>query len=138
MHERDRDHAHGAGGSALPAGQNLPLPTAGRLVPAFSLPVPSRVICEVLGVPCADHLFFQESSQNLVQADSPEQALQAVGELSIYFDEMISDYLVKPGPGMIERLPGLRLAVDVDRLRPRDGGTVQGVNEVPVTWGGRS
>lgn len=80
LHERDRDHAHGAGGSALPAGQNLPLPTAGRLVPAFSLPVPSRVICEVLGVPYADHLFFQESSQTLVQ----------------------------------------------------------GVNEVPVTWGGRS
>lgn len=74
------------------------------LVPAFSLPVPSRVICEILGVPYADHQFFQESSQNLVQADSPEQALQAVGELSVYLDDMISEYLEKSGPGMIGRL----------------------------------
>jgi pentalenic acid synthase len=80
------------------------------LVPAFSLPVPSRVICEILGVPYADHAFFQESSQNLVQADSPEQALQAVGELSVYFDEMISKYLTEPGPGMIGRLAADKVA----------------------------
>jgi pentalenic acid synthase len=80
------------------------------LVPAFSLPVPSRVICEVLGVPYADHTFFQEASQNLVQADSPEQALQSVGELSVYLDDMISDYLAKPGPGMIGRLAADKVA----------------------------
>ncbi|MGW0580577.1 cytochrome P450 [Streptomyces sp. NPDC002920] len=80
------------------------------LVPAFSLPVPSRVICEILGVPYADHTFFQEASQNLVQADSPEQALQSVGELSVYFDDMISKYLEEPGPGMIGRLAGDKVA----------------------------
>ena len=80
------------------------------LVPAFSLPVPSRVICEILGVPYEDHTFFQEASQNLVQADSPEQALQSVGELSVYFDDMISRYLTEPGPGMIGRLAADKVA----------------------------
>ncbi len=33
------------------------------LVEAFALPVPSLVICELLGVPYADHDFFQENSK---------------------------------------------------------------------------
>jgi len=35
-------------------------PQPGDLVNSLSLPVPSRVIRELLGVPCADHEFFQE------------------------------------------------------------------------------
>lgn len=38
-------------------------------------------------------------------------------------------------PALLNRLPGLRLAVDVERLKLRDGGTVQGVNELMITWG---
>jgi cytochrome P450 len=74
------------------------------LVTAFSLPVPSRVICDVLGVGYADHDFFQRASQNLVQAESPEQAIGAVMELSGYFEKMITKYLEQPGDGMISRL----------------------------------
>ncbi|WP_372410314.1 cytochrome P450 [Streptomyces luteireticuli] len=81
-------------------GQGGPL----DLVPAFSLPVPSRVICEILGVPYADHAFFQETSRNLIQADSPEQALEAAGELGAYLERLIGDLLAEPGPGLLGRL----------------------------------
>ena len=39
------------------------------LVSQFALPVPSMVICQLLGVPYADHDFFQDASRRLVQAD---------------------------------------------------------------------
>lgn len=80
------------------------------LVTAFSLPVPSRVICDVLGVGYADHEFFQRTSQNLVLAESPQQAVQAVQELTVYFDKMITEFLEQPGPGMISRLAVENLA----------------------------
>ncbi|MEV3949814.1 cytochrome P450, partial [Streptomyces halstedii] len=35
---------------------------------------------------------------------------------------------------LLDRLPGLRLAVPVDQLTLRPGTTIQGVNELPVTW----
>ncbi|KOV10313.1 cytochrome P450 [Streptomyces sp. XY431] len=82
------------------------------LVQAFSLPVPSRVICEILGVPYSDHTFFQETSQNLVQAESPEQAIESVGLLIAYFDELISACLKQPGAGMIGRIATEHVATD--------------------------
>ena len=80
------------------------------LVGAFSLPVPSRVICEILGVPYEDHAFFQEASRRLVQADSPEQALQSVADLSVYLDDMIARYIAERGPGLIGRLAADKVA----------------------------
>jgi cytochrome P450 len=45
-----------------------------HLVEAFALPVPSLVICELLGVPYADHDFFQEHSKTIVKRHAtPEQ-----------------------------------------------------------------
>ena len=35
---------------------------------------------------------------------------------------------------LFDRLPGLRLAVPADRLTLRPGTTIQGVDELPVTW----
>lgn len=80
------------------------------LVTAFALPVPSRVICDLLGVGYSDHEFFQRASKELVQAESPQQAVQAVQELSVYFDKMITEYLERPGSGMISRLAVEKLA----------------------------
>ena len=44
------------------------------LVEAFALQVPSRVICELLGVPYAHHGFFPENSKILANRDSPPKA----------------------------------------------------------------
>lgn len=44
------------------------------LVEAFALPIPSLVICELLGVPYGDHAFFQENTKTMVHRDAtPEQ-----------------------------------------------------------------
>src|SRR5947209_12878082 len=52
------------------------------LVTAFALPVPSLVICELLGVPYADHDFFQEHSKTIIKRTATnEERRQATGAL---------------------------------------------------------
>ena len=52
------------------------------LVPALALPVPSEVICELLGVPYARHEFFQSRSMMLLSHRVPaEQRFEALREL---------------------------------------------------------
>ncbi|PYC76721.1 cytochrome P450 [Streptomyces tateyamensis] len=52
------------------------------LVARFALPVPSLVICELLGVPYADHEFFQEQGRLLLDTSQPlgvpQQAMDAL------------------------------------------------------------
>jgi cytochrome P450 len=69
------------------------------LVTHYSLPIPSMVICRMLGVPYADHDFFQECSRNLVQG-TPEQAAAGRDTLLDYLRDLAAD----PPPGLIARL----------------------------------
>ncbi|WP_228000629.1 cytochrome P450 [Nocardia australiensis] len=60
------------------------------LVSAFALPVPSLVICELLGVPYADHEFFQRCSRVLINIHaSPETSLTVSGELRTYLSDLV-------------------------------------------------
>lgn len=62
------------------------------LVEWFGLPVPSIVICHLLGVPYADHEFFQSRSSMLLNRTSPvEQVKAAVDELRDYLAQLIKD-----------------------------------------------
>jgi cytochrome P450 len=55
------------------------------LVQAFALPIPSLVICELLGVPYADRDEFQARSAVLVRVDGdPDQLIRASDELNQY------------------------------------------------------
>ncbi|MEV0620163.1 cytochrome P450 [Nonomuraea sp. NPDC050404] len=66
-------------------------PRPADLVRDLALPVPSLVICELLGVPYDDHDFFQEHSAKLVDRKSSEQERRhAVMELAIYLDKLIT------------------------------------------------
>ncbi|MEU6268474.1 cytochrome P450 [Saccharopolyspora shandongensis] len=75
------------------------------LVEAFALPVPSLVICELLGVPYSDHDFFQESSKTIIKRDaSPEDRTAAMGRLAGYLDELVGAKLANPGDDLLSRL----------------------------------
>lgn len=74
------------------------------LVPALSLPVPSRVICELLGVPYADHEFFQANSASIVGRDaSALDRDSALGELLVYLDALVTAKQETPGDDMLSR-----------------------------------
>jgi cytochrome P450 len=61
------------------------------LVQALSLPVPSLVICELLGVLYADHDFFQSRSSTLLRRSAPPAERQrAADDLTSYLDELVS------------------------------------------------
>ncbi|MEU1624458.1 cytochrome P450 [Streptomyces sp. NPDC020096] len=81
------------------------------LVEAFALPVPSRVICELLGVPYADHGFFQKNSKILVNRDTPpEAAREAVAALLAYLEALVTEKLTRPGDDLLSRLAVERVA----------------------------
>lgn len=61
------------------------------LVQGLSLPVPSLVTCELLGVPYADHDFFQARSAVLLSRTvAVPQIQQALQELLSYLDQLIT------------------------------------------------
>jgi cytochrome P450 len=75
------------------------------LVQAFALPVPSLVICELLGVPYADHDFFRANSAILVNRESSvEAARDANGELLDYLDGLVAAKLADAGDDLLSEL----------------------------------
>ena len=70
-----------------------------ELVSAFALPVPSMVICALLGVPYADHEFFEGQSRRLLRGPTVDDVQDARNQLDAYFDELIDTKLKQPEPG---------------------------------------
>jgi cytochrome P450 len=80
-------------------------PNPADLVEAFALPVPSLVICALLGVPYSDHAFFQYNSRLLItRGTPPEQRLAARGNLYRYLDNLVGEKLVVPGDDLLSGL----------------------------------
>ena len=82
-----------------------------ELVSAFALPVPSTVICALLGVPYADHDFFEEQSRRLLRGPAGEDVMDAREQLESYFDALIDqkDKQREPGDGVLDELVHQRL-----------------------------
>jgi hypothetical protein len=75
------------------------------LVEHFGLALPSRVICELLGVPYEDHAFFQGSSRVLLsRTASAEDALAATRQLRDYLTGQITAKEKDPGEDLLSRL----------------------------------
>ncbi|MEV6175202.1 cytochrome P450 [Streptomyces sp. NPDC051954] len=81
------------------------------LVTAFALPVPSLVICDLLGVPYSAHDFFQSRSTKLVARNTTsDQAVKAGDELKAYLLDLVAAKEKQPTDDMIGRLVTDQLA----------------------------
>jgi cytochrome P450 len=75
------------------------------LVSAFALPVPSMVICLLLGVPYEDHDFFQQTSNaGLDSTTSEEDRLNAHLTLFAYMLELVARKGREPGDDLASKL----------------------------------
>ncbi|WP_030840010.1 cytochrome P450 [Streptomyces hygroscopicus] len=81
------------------------------LVEAFALPVPSLVICELLGVPYEDHDLFQRNTRVAVRRTSPaEEVLAAMQTLTDYLDDLLTVKRARPGDDLLSVLATERVA----------------------------
>ena len=84
--------------------------------------VPVRVICELLGVPSADHEIFKGWSRDLARAldpefmipaeDTRERQMAAGNALRDYFEALIAERTHNPGNDMLSALITARSAGD--------------------------
>ncbi|MGW0948690.1 cytochrome P450 [Streptomyces sp. NPDC002623] len=86
------------------------------LVEALALPLPSLVICELLGVPYADHDFFQSHSKVGLSRDAtPESARAANIALYRYLDRILDVKLADPAEDMLSDLAARMHAGELTR-----------------------
>lgn len=102
----------------LEALQRLPRPV--DLVEHFSLPLPVRVICELLGVPAKDQHIFHSWSDTLLSdaARDPEEVRAAMGKLAAYFGELIAAKRAAPADDLMTALIAAR--DEGDRLSEKE------------------
>ncbi|MEW9520357.1 cytochrome P450 [Streptomyces tubercidicus] len=75
------------------------------LVKEFALPVPSLVICAMLGVPYADRESFQANSANFLNTDlSLDEKIAAYTELTAYLGELVTRKRATPGEDLLSDL----------------------------------
>jgi cytochrome P450 len=75
------------------------------LVPSFALPIPSLVVCELLGVPYADRNdFLRLSTDRFDLSAGPEASLQAVNDSMSYLTELVARERKDPGDGLLGML----------------------------------
>jgi len=75
------------------------------LMRAFALPVPSLVICELLGVPYADRADFQRRSDILLSsAGSPQSQDDNAREMNDYMVGLIAEHRRNPGEDILGTL----------------------------------
>ncbi|MBA2813805.1 cytochrome P450 [Streptomyces sp. KM273126] len=75
------------------------------LVPAFARPIPSLVICELLGVPYADREKFQRWTATMLRLDvSEDEAWQAREALREYMRDLVADKHEHPDDALLSTL----------------------------------
>ncbi|MFI6866150.1 cytochrome P450 [Nocardia sp. NPDC050406] len=77
------------------------------LVTALALPVPSLLICELLGVPYGDHEFFQHHTEvGFGGHATAEEQQQSTLEVLMFLTKLIEAFAVEPGEGLLSDLAG--------------------------------
>ncbi|MFV2196744.1 cytochrome P450 [Nocardiopsis sp. LOL_012] len=79
--------------------------TGADLVPSYALPIPSLVICELLGVDYADRAQFQERTAVTLDSSAPAEDRARVGlELYAYIQELVAAKRTRPGDDILSGL----------------------------------
>ncbi|MFE4583379.1 cytochrome P450 [Streptomyces chartreusis] len=77
------------------------------LVDAFALPIPSLVICELLGVPYEEHDFFQEHTRTMVRTTAtPEERGAASREVAGYLAGVVGKRIAEPKDDLMSSIAG--------------------------------
>ncbi|MFJ5631300.1 cytochrome P450 [Streptomyces goshikiensis] len=90
-----------------------------ELVSSFALPVPSMVICALLGVPYEDHEFFEAQSRRLLRGPEAADTRDARDQINGYLAGLIERKRTDPGDGLLDELIATRLETgetDIDEL----------------------
>lgn len=75
------------------------------LLSALAFPVPSRIICELLGVPVDDHEFFQRQTHiRSSVASTPDEVDEATIALTEYLRHIVAEKLRRPGDDLLSRM----------------------------------
>ncbi|MBB5893773.1 cytochrome P450 [Kutzneria kofuensis] len=75
------------------------------LISDLATQVPSRMICELLGVPLESREFFQDRTLTLqLPGSTPEQQLQAADDLARFLDELVTEKEREPSDDVLGRL----------------------------------
>lgn len=101
--------------------RNLPRGKEFDLKREFSLPIPERIICRILGVPAEDHKLWEEWTDAIVGMDrtghgtdvGTNRAGDAMRSFGEYFDKLIALRRAEPGDDLISELAN---AVDYGTL----------------------
>ncbi|MFF0015582.1 cytochrome P450 [Streptomyces sp. NPDC005374] len=82
-------------------------PQPADLVEAFALPLPSLVICELLGVPYDDHELFQENTKTMVRTTAtPQERGTATREIAGYLAGQLAERLTEPRDDLLTGIAG--------------------------------
>ncbi|SEQ83010.1 Cytochrome P450 [Lentzea xinjiangensis] len=75
------------------------------LVKEFTLPIPSLVICALLGIDYDDRHRFQEDTERLASQDStPEELVEALNRIRGFIHELVARKKADPGDDMLSDL----------------------------------
>jgi cytochrome P450 len=75
------------------------------LVQAFALPLPSLVICELLGVPLSERPRFETMSRSLVTTPStPERFVEIAREFRLYMEDLVARRRAEPADDLLSRM----------------------------------
>nr|QOD95001.1 PldB [Streptomyces platensis] len=74
------------------------------LVPVFALPMPTTVICELLGVPSVDRSSFSHWSNVLVSTAEVGELAEAGGAMVAYLAQLIADKRANPCDDLLTKL----------------------------------
>jgi cytochrome P450 len=75
------------------------------LIAQFALPLPSRVITLLLGIPYEDREFFHYTTRVMgEQTTPPDERLRVRNELKHYLEKLVADKDVNPGDDLLSRM----------------------------------